>query len=313
MTGASGFIGRRLVRELLRHGDHVVALTRKASNLREFHEQLSANEPSRLIVLEGDPTQPGAWQQQVAGTDAVVALAGEPVMGSRWTENFKRRLRSSRVESMRRMVEALAQCSSEKRPRTLLGASAVGYYGYSGHSDEALDEGTSPGNDFLARLCVDWEAGAEAASAHGVRVVRLRIGVVLGEGGGALEKMLPAFRAFVGGPLGSGEQYMPWVHLDDVIGLIMLALARQDLSGPLNLTAPQPVTMREFTRTLGSILHRPAILPVPAAVLKLALGEASQALLGSQRVIPRRANEIGYLFRHPELREALCASIGKAP
>jgi uncharacterized protein (TIGR01777 family) len=207
------------------------------------------------------------------------------------------------------MVEALAQCPPEQRPRVLLATSAAGYYGYTGHKDEELSEEAPAGHDFLAQLCVDWEKGAEAAAGHGVRVVRLRIGVVLGEGGGALDKMVPAFRAFVGGPLGSGEQYVPWVHLDDVIGLMLLAMQRTDVQGALNVVAPNPVTMRELARGLGKVLRRPAVWPVPATALKLLLGEAAQALLGSQRVVPRRALEIGYRFIHPELVEALRASI----
>lgn len=306
VTGASGFIGRRLLRELLRRGDSVVALTRRASNLAE--PSGSPPESSRLLVLEGDPTHAGMWQQQLAGCDAVVALAGEPVLGSRWTESFKRRLVSSRVEGVKRIVETLAQLPPEARPRTLISASAVGYYG--SHGDEALDETSPPGTDFLARLCVDWEAAAEAACGHGVRVVRLRIGVVLGEGGGALAKMLPAFRAFVGGPLGPGTQYLPWIHQDDVLGLLHLALQRPEVQGAMNATAPNPVTMRELAKTLGSALHRPAALPVPAVAIKLALGEAAQTLLGSQRVLPRRATELGYPFQYPLLSDALHAVLG---
>jgi uncharacterized protein (TIGR01777 family) len=314
LTGASGFIGRRLLRDLLRRGDHVMALTRRASSLHGADGlRGGGSDADRLVVIEGDPAQPGSWQQQVAGCDAVVALAGEPVMGARWTESVKRRLVSSRVEGMRRMVEALVQCPIDQRPKTLVAASAAGYYGYSEHKDEWLDESTPPGHDFLARLCVDWEAGAEAAAAHGVRVARLRIGVVLGQAenqpGGALEKMVPAFRAFVGGPVGSGNQYVPWIHLDDVIGLTLLALDRADARGPINLTAPQPVTFRELARALGAALHRPALFRVPGAMLKLALGEAAQAILGSQRILPRRANELGYRFQHPEISSALRASL----
>lgn len=310
LTGASGFIGRRLLRELLRRGDHVIALTRHARNLQGAG---GADEGSRLVVLEGDPTQSGAWQQQVAGCDAVVALAGEPVIGSRWTDSLKRRLVSSRVEGMRRMVEALVQAPIDQRPKTFVSASAAGYYGYSSHKDEELDENTPAGHDFLARLCADWEAGAEAAVPHGVRVVRLRIGVVLGQAeqhlGGALEKMVPAFRFFVGGPIGSGDQYVPWIHLDDVIGLTLFALDRQDVRGPLNLTAPQPVTMRELAKGLGAALHRPSFFRVPSAAVRLLLGEAAQALLGSQRIIPRRAQELGYRFAHSELAGALRSTL----
>lgn len=308
ITGASGFIGRRLLRELLRRGDYVVALTRKASHLKDVSE-VGESGSGRLQVVEGNPTEPGAWQQQVAGCDAVVALAGESVFGMRWTESVKRRLVGSRVESMKRLVEALSQCAPEQRPKTLISASAVGYYGYVGHTDEPLDENSPAGHDFLARLCVDWEAGAEAATAHGVRVVRLRIGVVLGEGGGALAKMLPAFRAFVGGPIGSGDQYMAWIQLEDLIGLMLFALQRTEMQGPINAVAPQTVTMREFAQTLGKVLHRPSVFAVPAPLLKLAFGEASQPLLGSQRVMPRRATELGFRFQYAELLGALRASV----
>lgn len=300
------------MRELLRRGDQVVALTRRASNLKAQTMGASSDvkESSRLSVVEGDPTQPGIWQQQVAGCDAVVTLAGESVVGTRWTESVKRRLFSSRIDGMRRMVEAISQCPSEQRPQVLIAASAVGYYGYASHKNVDLDEMAPPGHDFLARLCVDWEAGAEAAANLSVRVVRLRIGVVLGEGGGALEKMVPAFRAFVGGPIGSGDQYVPWVHLDDVIGILLLALQRADIQGPLNVVAPQPATMRELAHGLGTVLRRPSLLQVPAPLLKLMLGEAAQVLLGSQRVRPRRASELGYRFLHPELLGALRAALG---
>lgn len=297
ITGASGFIGRRLVRELLRRGDTVLALTRKSQNLR------GAAGSERLIVVEGDPARPGPWQDQVAGCDAVITLAGEPILGQRWTAEFKRRLVSSRVDGMRRMVEALAAAPADKRPRTLIGASAIGYYGSRG--DEILDENARPSSDFVAQLCVDWEAGAQAAAPLGLRVVHLRIGIVLGEGGGALDKMVTAFKAFVGGPLGSGEQYVGWIHLDDLVGLILRSLDDDRVSGPLNLTAPTPVTMRELARTIGEVLHRPSLMHVPEFALKVMLGEGSYVPLASQRVVPRRAEAIGYAFRFPDLRAAL--------
>jgi uncharacterized protein (TIGR01777 family) len=186
----------------------------------------------------------------------------------------------------------------------LISASAVGYYGAQG--DQELSESAKPGDDFLARLCVDWEA-AEAAKGQGVRVASLRIGVVLGEGGGALEKMAPAFRAFVGGPLGSGEQYVPWVHLDDVLGLIMLALEKSEAQGPINVVAPQAATMRDLARHLAGALHRPSLFSVPETALKWMLGERAQVLLGSQRVVPQRARELGYRFRYEDLAAAVRA------
>lgn len=297
MTGASGFIGKRLVRELLRRGDTVVALTRKKQNLR------AGTADEQLIVVEGDPAQPGPWQEQVAGCDAVVALAGEPILGQRWNADFKRRLVDSRVEGMRRMVEALAAAPAERRPKALISASAIGIYGSRG--DEILDEKARPASDFVAQLCVDWEAGAQAATVHGVRAVQLRIGIVLGESGGVLERMVPAFKAFVGGPIGSGEQFVAWIHIDDIVGLTLRALDDDRVTGPINLTAPQPVTMRELASTLGEVLHRPSAISVPTLALKVLLGEGAYVVLASQRVLPRRADALGYRFRFGDLRAAL--------
>lgn len=317
VTGASGFVGRRLLRELLRRGDHVLALSRHAANITGVASDLAGNggAEQRLTVLQGDPTKAGPWQQRIAECDAVVALAGEPVMGARWTADFKRRLYDSRIEGLRRINEAMANASAMpsanpgKCPRVLVSASAVGYYGM--HGREPLTESSKAGTDFLAGLCVDWEAAAEAAKAQGVRVVTLRIGVVLGEGGGALEKMLPAFRAFVGGPLGSGEQFVPWVHLDDVLGLILLALEKPEAHGPINAVAPEPATMRELALQLGRTLQRPTLFSVPETALKLMLGERAQVLLGSQQVVPQRARELGYRFKHEDLASAVRAVLGR--
>lgn len=300
ITGASGFLGKRLVRELLRRGDQVVALTRNRKNLR-------TDDDERLVVVEGDPSRAGPWEEQVGGCDAVITLAGEPLLGQRWTPEFKRRLTASRVEATQRMAAALLALPVERRPRTLVAASAIGYYGSRG--DEVLDEGALPGSGFTAQLCSDWEAAARSAEAAGVRVALLRIGVVVGEGGGILEKMLPAFQAFVGGPVGSGEQFVAWIQLDDLISLILLALDNQAVSGPLNLTAPQPVRMREFAKILGTVLHRPAVVPVPELALKLLLGEGAQVALSSQRVLPRRALDLGFKFRYPDLQSALVGTL----
>jgi uncharacterized protein (TIGR01777 family) len=300
VTGASGFIGKRLLRELLRRGYQVVALTRNGQNLRSGN-----GEP--LVVVEGDPSHSGSWEESIGGCDAIIALAGEPLLGHRWTPEFKQRVVDSRVESVRRLTATLAALPAELRPRTLISASAIGYYGARG--DEPLDENSSPASDFAAQLCVDWEAAARAAEAHAVRVVTLRIGVVVGEGGGILEKMVPPFRAFVGGPIGSGQQYVAWIHLEDVIGLILMALDNPSLSGPVNITGPQPVRMRDFAAILGKVLGRPSLLPVPEVALRLLLGEGAYVPLSSQRVLPRRALDLGYKFRYPELRGALEATL----
>ena len=294
LTGATGFVGSRLVRDLLRRGDHVVALTRDGRRLRPG---------DRLEVVEGDPARPGPWQERLSGCDAVVTLAGEPISAQRFTAAFKERAERSRIGGVERIVEALGRLPAEARPRALVSGSASGYYGDQG--DRVLTEDDGPGDDYLAGLCVRWEAAARPAEALGVRVAPLRLGVVLGEGGGALAKMLPAFRAFLGGPLGSGRQYLSWVPLSDVPGLIQLALEHDGARGPINVTAPEPVIMRDFAAALGRALHRPAALPVPGLLLRLAFGEGADPVLGSQRVMPQRAQRLGYRFRFPELSVAL--------
>ena len=302
LTGASGFLGRRLMRVLLRRGDQILAVTRSASSLALGQLDLG-DTSARIQLIEADPTQAGAWQRQIEGCDAVISLAGEPVLGARWTQDFRQRARRSRIESVRRLVEGMLTLPDEQRPKVLLSASAVGYYGPT--SLQGVDESAPPGSDFLAQLCVDWEAATQPAADRGVRVVLARIGVVLGRGGGALEQFLPAFRLFLGGPLGGGDQFVPWVHEDDVMGLALLALSHTAATGPMNWVAPHPATMRELTRELGRVLHRPARVPVPAFVLRAALGERAQVILDSQRIVPAAALRLGYTFQHPELAEAL--------
>jgi uncharacterized protein len=274
VTGATGSIGKRLVQTLLVAGHSINALGRKQS-----------------VELSNE---------SLATADAIIHLAGEPV-AQRWTPEVKQRIRSSRVDGTRNLVNALAKQS--RRPRVLVCASAIGYYGSRG--DEVLTETSSPGGDFLARVVVDWEEAAEKAEACGIRVVPLRFGVVLGKEGGALPKMLPPFRLGLGGRLASGQQWMSWIHVDDVIGLIRFALETSAIRGPMNATAPQPVTNAEFTKELATALHRPAILPVPSFALKLLFGEMAQVILGSQRVIPQAARSAGFHFEYPELRPAL--------
>jgi uncharacterized protein (TIGR01777 family) len=251
-----------------------------------------------------------AWDPQVEpvpaeafdGVDAVFHLAGESVAQGRWTANKKARIRDSRVIGTRNMVASLTRLA--RPPRVLVSASAVGYYGDRG--DEILDEAAPPGSDFLADVSVAWEREAIAATQAGIRVVNLRIGIVLSNHGGALPKMLTPFRLGLGSPLGSGRQWMPWIHIDDLIGLLLLAAERNDLQGPLNATAPHPLTNREFTQTLGRALHRPTLLPaVPGVVLRLILGEFANVLLASTRAVPLRAQSAGYTFEHPHLKDAL--------
>jgi uncharacterized protein (TIGR01777 family) len=251
-----------------------------------------------------DPEKGIAPASALAG-DAVIHLAGEPV-SQRWTPEVKRRIRDSRVLGTARLIEGIR--ASEKKPRVLVSASAVGYYGDRG--DEELTEESGAGKTFLAAISKEWEEAALKARELGLRVVLVRIGIVLGAGGGALEKMLPPFRAGVGGRLGSGEQWMPWIHLDDMVNLFQRALEDEAMSGAVNGTAPNPVRNAEFTATLGRALRRPALLPVPRLAVRLLYGEMSEILFHSQRVIPRAALKAGFEFRHPELFAALKSIVG---
>ncbi len=292
VTGATGFLGPRLVSRLARP----VVATRDPERAR------------RLLSGRADP-EIRAWDPDAGllpadlfrGVDTIFHLAGEPVAGRRWSPAVKARIRDSRVLGTRRLVDAMA--GETARPRVLVSASAVGYYGDRG--DEILDESSPPGTDFLAQVCRDWESEALRARDLGIRVATVRIGIVLGRGGGALAKMLLPFRMGLGGRLGSGRQWMPWIHVDDLVGILLHAAGRDDLAGAVNGVAPGPVTNRDFTGALGTALGRPALLPAPAFALKLAVGEFADILLGSQRAAPRAAERAGYAFLHPALGPAL--------
>ena len=296
VTGATGFVGQALCRHLGGE-DQLIALARDPQNA---DRRLGGTAEARPL-----PTTSSEWAAAVEGCNAVVNLAGESIASGRWTEDRKKRILDSRVDLTRALVSGIA--AATKKPRVLVSASAVGYYGPRG--DEELDEAAPAGDDFLARVCLAWEREAAAAESSGVRTVRLRTGVVLGDDGGALARMVTPFKLFAGGPLGSGTQWMSWVHRDDLIGLIDLCLRDTRASGAVNATAPAPRTMREFCRTLGEVLGRPSWAPVPAFVLRLALGEMSDMLLTGQRVLPRAALRLGYQFRHPDLKGALRASL----
>jgi uncharacterized protein (TIGR01777 family) len=297
LTGATGFVGGRLTRTLLDAGHSIHALARSRP----------ANLPQSVQFSEWRSGEAEPPPESLAGADAVIHLAGEPV-AQRWTPEAKQRIRSSRVDGTRHLVNALS--TQSRRPQVLISASAIGIYGSRG--DEILTEGSSVGDDFLAQVVVDWEKAAVLAEALGIRVVRLRLGVVLGSDGGALAKMLPPFRLGVGGRLGSGRQWTSWIHIDDVIGLMLLALTNTGVRGALNATAPRPVTNREFTKELAAALHRPAIFPVPQLALKLLFGEMASVVLGSQRVMPEAAQRAGFVFQHPELGAALRRLLSEA-
>lgn len=275
---------------------------------------LSTN-PERAKRVEGEsrdrrfvawqPPAAGAWERELDGAEGVINLAGESIVAKRWTPAQKQRMADSRVATTRALITAINRAA--RRPAVLISASAIGYYGP--HGEEPLEEDAPPGSDFLAQLCQQWEGAARDAEPLGVRVVRLRIGLVLARDGGALAKMLPPFQWGLGGPLGSGRQLMSWVHRDDVVGLIRWALEDVRVSGALNATAPNPVTMRAFASTLGRVLHRPAIAPVPAVVLRLVLGEVAEMLVTGQRVLPAKAQQMGYPFRYATLEAALSACL----
>jgi len=295
VTGGTGFIGGALCGVLEEAGHELILLSRT----------VRPQTGGRRRVIVWQPPAPGPWERELDGTDGVVHLAGESIVAKRWTPSQKQRLAESRVKSTRAIVEAIGRAA--RRPAVLVNASAVGYYGP--HGDESLDEDAPPGSDFLAQLCQQWENAARDAEGLGVRVVRLRIGIVLARDGGALAKMLPAFRLGLGGPVGTGRQWMSWIHRDDVVGLIRLALEDARVRGAVNVTAPTPVTMREFTATLGRVLRRPAILPVPGPALTLLLGEMAGLLLTGQRVMPAKARALGYAFRYATLEAALSSEV----
>jgi uncharacterized protein (TIGR01777 family) len=296
VTGGTGFVGRRVVTALTEHGHRCVVVSRGTANPWDT---------DAVELVRSDPTRPGPWQTMLGTCDAVINLAGAPIVDPphRWTDTRKLQIRESRIETTRCIVDALRHV--ETPPTVFVSASAVGYYGSRG--DRKLDETAPPGGDFLARLCIEWEEAARGA-ADVTRVTLLRTGIALGKDGGALHNMLTPFRLGLGGPWGAGTQWWSWIHADDVVGLILLALER-DLPGAINAVAPNPVTVNEFAKTLGSVLSRPAVARVPEFALRLALGEAAEAMLASQRVVPRRALDVGYVFQHPELRPALEAAL----
>lgn len=293
VSGGTGLLGRALVAELASAGHEVVVLSRDPDR--------AAGLPAGVRAERWDGTTTQGWGSLVDGDTALVNLAGESIAGDRWTDARKARILESRVAASRAMT--LAAENAMRPPKVLLQASAVGYYGSTGARE--IVESSPPGDDFLALVCTAWEAASKPVEAFGVRRVLLRTGVVLSRDGGALPKMALPFRFFAGGPVGSGDQYVPWIHEADEIGAMSFLLARDDLSGPFNLTAPEPATNRELSRQLGEVLHRPSLLPAPAFALRLALGEMSDLLLGGQRALPRRLLEAGFEFRFPALEAAL--------
>ncbi len=289
VTGGSGFIGQALTKALLQRGDQVVILSRS---------------PSRVPARSGVQAV-GSFDKISGKVDAVVNLAGAPIVDKRWTEKRKQILRASRIDLTRELVAWMGR--RQQPPSVLISGSAIGFYG--SHQDEVLDESGTVSSGFPHHLCHAWEQVASTAETESTRVCLIRTGVVLGAGGGALAKMLPAFRLGLGGPIGKGNQWMSWIHLDDEIGAILYLLDNPSLRGPFNLTAPEPVTNEVFSQTLAKVLKKPAFFRVPEFVMSLLLGEASELLLEGQRVVPVRLNSAGYEFKYRSLEAALKASL----
>jgi uncharacterized protein len=290
LTGGTGFVGRRLVHRLLAEKHTVKLLGR--------NRKTGFGSSVENIIWDATEAEPPA--ESLRDADAIIHLAGEPV-AQRWTREAKRRIRASRVEGTRRLIQALSTLST--RPSVMVSASAVGIYGSRG--SEVLTEASRPGEGWLADLNKEWEATADLAKALGIRLVKLRIGIVLGKEGGVLARMAPPFRWGLGGRMGPGTQYMPWIHLNDLVGLILYCLTTEKLQGPVNATAPNPATNAEFAEELGAALRRPTIFPLPTFMIKAIFGEMSEVILSSQRAVPKAAEGAGYVFQFPALCPAL--------
>ncbi|TWI71117.1 hypothetical protein LZ24_02081 [Desulfobotulus alkaliphilus] len=290
ITGGAGFVGTRILSFLLEKGFDV-----SATDLAPSHPSISHDQ---LTYIQADTTLPGPWQNAVADADLVINLAGRSIFHY-WTKASMETMRNSRILTTKNLVSAL----SGKKDQTLISTSAIGYYGSCG--EEVLREDHGPGEDFLAKLCVEWEDAALAAEKKGIRVVCMRLGIVLGDRGGALSKMIPAYRMGVGGPLGSGKQWMPWIHVEDILAAVDFFISHPESAGPYNLVGPEPVTNADFSRTLAQLLKRPDFFRVPSFALRLFLGEFGEILLASQRGTPERLEKEGFKFRFSSLESAL--------
>ncbi|MEZ4296606.1 MAG: TIGR01777 family oxidoreductase [Polyangiaceae bacterium] len=299
ITGGSGFIGRRLSQELLARGDRVTILTRNVNKTR-------GKVPTGVRVAGWTPEKEGPWFDELDKVDAVVHLAGE-VVAQRWNEKKKKEIVESRVGSTANLVEAIGR--AKHKPSVLVSASATGFYG-ARDPDEELTEESEKGTGFLADLVEQWEGASAKAEEHGVRTAMLRIGVVFGKGGGALEQMVPAFKFFVGGPIGSGKQIYSWVHIDDVVGLALMAIDDERVRGPVNAVSPYPASANEVAKAIGVALNRPSFFKVPKGIVGAMLGEAAEIVTESQRVTPQRAIELGYEFRYARLMPAIESILG---
>ncbi|MEO1006516.1 MAG: TIGR01777 family oxidoreductase [Cyanobacteria bacterium J06638_38] len=296
ITGATGLVGSRLVAVLNQKGHQILVLTRNPSKAQKT---FPASVYSNLEIVQYSPLESGSWQQHISGCDAVVNLAGEPI-AERWSPQLKNAIMESRQLGTRKLVEAISM--AESKPQVLVSGSAVGYYGTS--ETNAFDETSDSGSDFLAQVCQNWEAEAQKVTESGVRLVILRIGIVLANGG-ALGKMIGPFKMFAGGPIGSGRQWFSWIHRDDLVNLIAQAIEQEDMSGTYNATAPNPVRMGTLCQVLGEVMNRPSWLPVPDFVLEVLLGDGAIVVLEGQQVLPKKTKASGFNFQYAELKPAL--------
>ena len=292
ITGGTGFVGTQLTSRLIRDGHEVTILSRSAKR--------SGDIPRGMSYLQGDPTQKGPWQEAIKNHDAVINLAGASIF-SKWTEEHKKAIRESRVSTTQNIVQGIS--SPPPKQFTLFSTSAVGYYGFRG--DEELTEESPHGDDFLARIAIEWEGEALKARDKGARVVLTRFGIVLGEKGGALGQMIPLFKKYIGGPIGSGKQWFSWVHIKDLAEAFAFLMKHPEISGPVNFCAPNPVRNKDLAKALGKVLHRPSFMPAPGFMIKLVLGEFGSVILEGQRVIPKRLLNSGFAFQYPEIDKAL--------
>jgi uncharacterized protein (TIGR01777 family) len=292
ITGGTGFVGTQLTSRLIKDNHEVTILSRSAKRSRET--------PRGMSYLQGDPTQKGSWQEAIKNHDAAINLAGASIF-AKWTEEHKKAIRESRVSTTRNIVEGIP--SHPQKQFAFFSTSAVGYYGFCG--DEELTEESPHGDDFLARIASEWEGEALKAKEKGARVVITRFGIVMGEKGGALGQMIPLFKKFIGGPIGSGRQWFSWVHIKDLAEAFTFLLKHPEISGPVNVCSPNPVRNKDLAKALGRALHRPSFMPAPGFMIKLVLGEFGSVILEGQRVIPKRLLDSGFAFQYPEIDKAL--------
>jgi uncharacterized protein len=297
ITGATGLVGTRLVAKLTENQHQIVIFTRNSAKAQKI---FPASNFSPVEIVQYTPQESGTWQDKISGCDAVINLAGEPI-SERWTPQHKKAILESRQIGTRKIVEAIAKVSV--KPQVLISGSAIGYYGTS--ETAIFDETSSPGNDFLAEVCQKWEAEATAVKEYGVRLVIVRIGIVLADGGGALGKMLTPFQVGAGGPIGTGRQWFSWIHRDDLVNILIEALNRNEMTGVYNATSPNPVKMKDFCQTLGDVLNRPSWLPVPEFVLELLLGDGAIVVLEGQQVLPKKTQSLNIKYQYPELKLAI--------